>query len=205
LSDVGEHGLHWCATLSQKGRALSLQSASVVQPGAQVPASTSQTPASRRFGRAGAPVVDDDALFGAQRRLARAQAAATVAEAALAAAPAAPPGHLSLLEDAIILRERQVGADALENPPGWLRADVAERVTAHPAGHRALDPRRLAQAYEGVATYAERAGIKGAESLNEILSAPALGEDLARHRDVMVEDLDLGIDAGVDTGVDLGL
>ena len=166
---------------------------------------TPPAPPARRFGRASATAVDPAVLAEAQRRLARAQASADAANAALAATPAPPTGQLSTLEEAIILRERRVGADALEKPPAWLRADVAERVAAHPAGHDALDPERLANAYEGVATYAERAGIKDAETIDDVLSPVAPTEDLARYRAAVVDDLDLGVDAGIDAGVDLGL
>jgi hypothetical protein len=167
--------------------------------------STPPTLSARRFGRATAPTPDPDLLAEAQRRLARAQASADGAEAALAATPAPPAGQLSTLENAIILRERRIGADVLEKPPAWLRADVAERVAAHPDGHGALDPERLAQAYEGVAVYAERAGIGDAETIDDVLSPPAPSEDLARYRTAVLDDLDLDVDAGIDAGIDLGL
>ena len=73
------------------------------------------------------------------------------------------------------------------------------------AGHDEVDPERLATAYAGVATYAERAGITGADRLDDILAAVPPTEDLARYRHAVMEDLDLGQGAGVDAGVDLGL
>jgi hypothetical protein len=172
---------------------------------AMADAANPPAPPARRFGRASVPVPDPAVLAEAQRGLARAQVAADAADAALEATPAPPRGQLSTLEDAIIMRERRVGADALEKPPAWLRADVAQRVSAHPAGDDALDPQRLAKAYEGVATYAERAGITDAETIDDVLSVPAPTEDLARYRAAVVDDLDLGVEAGIDAGVDLGL
>ncbi|MGI8984181.1 MAG: hypothetical protein ACR2HM_06570 [Acidimicrobiales bacterium] len=56
-----------------------------------------------------------------------------------------------------------------------------------------------------MATYAERAGIKDAETIDDVLSPAAPTEDLARYRAAVVDDLDLGVDAGIDAGVDLGL
>jgi conjugative relaxase-like TrwC/TraI family protein len=162
-------------------------------------------PPARRLGRSAPAVPDPAVVADAQRRLARAQAVADAAEAALAATPAPPAGQLSTLENAIILRERRVGADALETPPPWLRADVERRVAAHPAGDDALDPQRLATAYEGVAAYAERAGITDAQTIDDVLSPAAPTEDLARYRTAVVDDLDLGVDTGVEAGIDLGL
>ena len=160
---------------------------------------------SRRFGRGDAPTPDAAGVSEAQRRLDAARAMAEVSEAALDATPVPEPGHLATLEDAIILRERHVGADALREPPAWLRADVTRRVALHPAGHGEVDPGRLATAYSGVATYAERAGITGADRLDDILAAVPPTEELARYRHTVMEDLDLGQGAGVDAGVDLGL
>ena len=168
-------------------------------------AATPPAPTGRRLGRASPAVPDPAAVADAHRRLAAARAAAERAEAARAATPAPAPGHLSTLEDAIILRERHVGADALREPPPWLRADAANRVSVHPAGDHQVDPERLGRAYAGVATYAERAGITDADRLDDILSVAPATADLARYRHAVMEDLDLGQGAGVDAGVDLGL
>jgi hypothetical protein len=103
--------------------------------------------------------VDPEVLARAQRRLQQSQTAAGAADAALAATPAPPAGHVATLEEAIVLRGRNVRADALRHPPHWLCADIADRVAAHPVGHDEVDPKRLARGYGALATYAERSGL----------------------------------------------
>ena len=112
-------------------------------------ASIPPTGAGRRWGRrSSSPAsVDAEVLARAQRRLHQAQTAAAAADAALAATPAPPADHVATLEEAIVLRGRNVTADALRHPPPWLCADVAARVAAHPVGHDDVDPERLARGY----------------------------------------------------------
>lgn len=160
----------------------------------------------RRWGRASSPTpVDADALAQAQRQLRGAEAAARAADAALAATPASAPDHAATLQEAITIRSRHVVADALADPPAWLRADVADRVAAHPVGHAAVDPERLASAYGKLATYAERSRLTGAERIDDILTPDPLSEGLMRHRIAVVDDLGPDLAASVEAGVDLGL
>ena len=155
--------------------------------------------------RAKAQLPDPDSVGYAQRRLAQARAAADEAEAALAATPAPGAGDTAALEDAIVLRGRQVQADVLRDPPVWLRTDVARRVAAHPPGHHELDPARLARAYGRVATYAERSGLADAECINDILAPDPLSDALIRHRMAVVDDLGPSIGVAPDAGIDLSL
>lgn len=155
--------------------------------------------------RAAVPAPSPAADPDAERRLGQARAVAEAAEAALAElAPAIDSA--AILEEAVVLRERQLQADVLRQPPPWLRADVAHRVAMYPPGHDALEPGALAQAYGGVATYAERAGLPaGPDRLDDILDRPPPSDDLTRYRDSVLQDLDLDLGAGVATGVDLSL
>ncbi len=169
---------------------------------ASVPASG----AARRWGRSSSPAsVDAEVLARAQRRLRQAQTAAAAADAALAATPAPPAHDVDTLEEAIVLRGRNVTADALRHPPPWLCADVAARVAAHPVGHDDVDPERLARAYGRLATYAERSGLADAERIDDILAPGPLSDALVRHRMAVVDDLGPGMGAAVDAGLDLGL
>ncbi|MDQ3990273.1 MAG: hypothetical protein M3291_13975, partial [Actinomycetota bacterium] len=106
---------------------------------------------------------------------------------------------------AIVLRGRNVTADALRHPPPWLCADVAARVAAHPVGHDDVDPERLARGYGALATYAERSGLADAERIDDILAPDPLSDALVRHRMAVVDDLGPGMGAAVDAGLDLGL
>jgi hypothetical protein len=144
-------------------------------------------------------------LARAQRRLHQSETAAAGADAALAATPAPPAGHVATLEEAIVLRGRNVRADALRHPPPWLCADVADRVAAHPVGHDDVDPERLARGYGALATYAERSGLADAERIDDILAPDPLSDALVRHRMAVVDDLAPGRGVAVDAGLDLGL
>ncbi len=170
-------------------------------------ASIPPTEAPRRWSRrsTSAASVDAEVLAQAERRLRQAQTAAAAAEVALAATPAPPPHHVATLEEAIVLRGRNVTADALRHPPPWLCADVAARVAAHPVGHDDVDPERLARGYGRLATYAERSGLADAERVDDILAPDPLSDALLRHRMATVEDLGPGMGATVDAGLDLGL
>lgn len=165
------------------------------------------TGAARRWGRRpSAPAsVDAEVLARAERRLRQAQTAAAAAAAALAATPAPPAHHLATLEEAIVLRGRNVTADALRHPPPWLCSDVAARVAAHPVGHDDVDPERLARGYGRLATYAERSGLADAERIDDILAPDPLSDALVRHRMAAVDDLAPGLGAAVFVGLDLGL
>jgi hypothetical protein len=163
--------------------------------------------AGRRWSRrSSSPVaVDAEVLARAERRLRQARTAAAAADAALAATPAPPADHVATLEEAIVLRGRNVTADALRHPPPWLCADVATRVAAHPVGHDEVDPERLARGYGGLATYAERSGLSDAECIDDILAPHPAADALVRHRMAVVHDLAPGMGAAVDAGLDLGL
>jgi len=149
--------------------------------------------------------VDAEVLAQAERRLRHAQTAAAAADAALAATPAPPADHVATLEEAIVLRGRNVTADALRHPPPWLCADVAARVATHPVGHDDVDPERLARGYGRLATYAERSGLADAERIDDILAPDPLSDALVRHRMAVVDDLGPAMGAAVDAGLDLGL
>ncbi|MGI8686702.1 MAG: hypothetical protein ACR2MO_16710 [Acidimicrobiales bacterium] len=165
------------------------------------------TEAGRRWSRQSSSPASFDAevLAQAQRRLRQAQTAAAAADAALAATPAPPAHRVATLEEAIVLRGRNVTADALRHPPPWLCADVAARVAANPAGHDDVDPERLARGYGRLATYAERSGLADAERIDDILAPDPLSDALVRHRMAVVDDLAPGMGAAVDAGLDLGL
>ncbi len=170
-------------------------------------ASVPPTGAVRRWSRkSSSPAsVDAEVLGRAERRLRQAQTAAAAAGGALAATPAPPADHVATLEEAIVLRGRNVTADALRHPPPWLCADVAARVAAHPVGHDDIDPERLARGYGRLATYAERSGLADAERIDDILPPGPLSDALVRHRMAVVDDLAPGVGAAVDAGLDLGL
>ena len=170
-------------------------------------ASTPREAARRRFRRPSTQPPNAAAVARAERDLAQTEGSVRATEAVLAATPPLPANGESDLHEAIILRAQLVEEHVLREPPPWLAADVARRVAAYPDGHPQLDPRRLASAYGGVATYAERTGAAGAERLDDIVGRPVPGEELARHRDAVLEDLELEIDQGaaLDTGMDLGL
>lgn len=170
-------------------------------------ASVPPTEAGRRrwSRRSSAAAVDAEALGRAERQLRQAQTAAAAADAALAATPAPPAHHVATLEEAIVLRGRNVTADALRHPPPWLCADVAARVATHPVDHDDVDPERLARAYGRLATYAERSGMADAERIDDILAPDPLSDALVRHRMAVVDDLGPGMGASVDAGLDLGL
>lgn len=165
------------------------------------------TEAGRRWSRrsSSAASVDAEALARAERRLRQAQTAAAAADAALAVTPAPPAHNVATLEEAIVLRGRNVTADALRHPPPWLCADVAARVAANPVGHDDVDPERLARGYGRLATYAERSGLADAERIDDILAPDPLSDALLRHRMATVDDLGPGMGAAVDAGLDLGL
>ena len=168
--------------------------------------STAASDPSRRRGRwTATPAPAVDLAAQAQRRLDQARGVLETAEAAVAAMAAPPAGHSGALEDAVILREADLHAEVLRDPPPWLRADVARRVAAHPPDHDALSPSVLARAYGGVATYAERAGLSGASHLDDILRHEPPTEDLARYRAGVLEDLDVDVSVAVEVGVDLSL
>ncbi len=189
-------------------RRASAAAAALDEAGVRVTRAATPPPAApgRRWGRASSPTpVDADALAQAQRQLRKAEAAARSADAVLAATPAPPPDHAATVQQAITLRSRHVIADALHDPPAWLRADVADRVAAHPVGHASVEPERLAGAYGKVATYAERTRLTGAERIEEILTPDPLSEGLMRHRIAALDDLGPDLATGVPAGVDLGL
>jgi conjugative relaxase-like TrwC/TraI family protein len=169
-------------------------------------ASNVPTGPGRRWRRSSSRVsVDAEILARAQRRLHQAQTAAAAADAALAATPAVPAHHVTTLEEAVVLRGRNVTADALRHPPPWLCADVAARVAANPLGHDDVDPERLARGYGCLATYAERSGLHGAECIDDILAPDPASDALVRHRMAVIDDLVPGMGAAVDAGLDLGL
>ena len=170
-------------------------------------ASTPPEATRRRFRRASAQAPDAAAVAKAERDLAQAEGSVQATEAVLAATPTVPANRESELTEAMLLRAQLVEEQVLADPPPWLAADVARRVAAYTEGHSQLDPGRLARAYGGVATYAERTGAGGAERLDDIVGRPTPTEELARHRDAVLEDLELEIEhgAGIDTGMDLGL
>jgi hypothetical protein len=162
--------------------------------------------AGRRWGRRpSAPASVGAEVMAAERRLSQAQTAAAADDAALAATPAPPAHHVATLEEAIVLRGRNVTADALRHPPPWLCTDVAARVAAHPVGHDDVDPERLARGYGRLATYAERSGLADAERIDDIMAPDPLSDALVRHRMAVVDDLGPGMAAAVDAGLDLGL
>jgi hypothetical protein len=69
---------------------------------------------------------------GGQQRVAEARAAAVAADAVLASTPRLPAARVAALEEAVNVRDLMVQANALRDPPLWLRADVAARVASHP-------------------------------------------------------------------------
>jgi N12 class adenine-specific DNA methylase/SAM-dependent methyltransferase len=168
---------------------------------ASCPTGRSERRISRRA-RAGPPGPND--VADAQRRLAQARANADEAAAALAEASAPAAGIVGTLEQAIELRDLQVEADTLRNPPTWLRTDVARRVATHSSGDDELDSARLALAYGRTATYAERCGLSDAERIEDILAADPPSDALIRHRIAVIDDLGPGVGADIETGPELG-
>jgi hypothetical protein len=168
-------------------------------------ASIAPTATTRRWRRSSAPApVDAEVLARAERRLRQAETAAAAADAALAATPAPPADRVATLEEAIVVRGRNVTTDALRRPPPWLRADVAERVAAHPVGDDEVDPERLARGYGSLATYAERSGLADAERIEDILAPDPRSDALVRHRMAVVDDLSPAMGNAVEAGLDLG-
>ncbi|MDQ3573474.1 MAG: relaxase domain-containing protein [Actinomycetota bacterium] len=143
------------------------------------------------------------AVERAESDLARAEAHAEAATAELDSAPVAEPARIQELIGAIRVREERLRAGVLRQPPGWLRADVAERV-ADPKTDAHLRPERLADAYGAVAVFADRAGRRAeASSVQEIVGAEPADPQLwgawkALHEALGPEPPGAAPEAGVD-------
>jgi hypothetical protein len=111
-----------------------------------------------RSRRSAADAVATEARARAEQRLVDARRRLSAAIDAATEVPVAPPGRMSLLSQAVAVRQARLRAGVLGDPPAWARDDVRHRLERRTGMSSAL-VEGLARVYGDVAVFADRWGL----------------------------------------------